>query len=328
MTVGWGFVGTGGIARTVAQALELVPGGRLAAVASRTQERAATFGAEFGGARGYDDVAAMLADPGVDAVYLATPHPQHHAAARAALLAGTPVLVEKPVTATLAAAEDLVALARERGVFCMEAWWTRFLPGTQALLDVLASGAVGDVRSVHASLGFVPAESSQRFWDPAIGGGSLLDLGPYPVGLAHLLLGAPDRVQAVGTLTERGVDRQVAISLGWASGAVAALSTTIAAQAAGRAWIEATAGWIEVADALPALPRFTVHTADGEQVHEHGVEHGHRFMLEHVHACLEQGLAESPLVPLERSLEVMRTFETVLDQVGAVRHHELDDPRG
>jgi len=328
MTVGWGFVGTGGIARTVAEALELVPGGRLAAVASRTGERAAAFGAEFGGARGYDDVAAMLADPGVDAVYLATPHPQHHAAARAALLAGTPVLVEKPITATLAAAEDLVGLARERGVFCMEAWWTRFLPGTQALLDVLASGAVGEVRSVHASLGFVPAESVQRFWDPAIGGGSLLDLGPYPVGLAHLLLGAPDRVQAVGTLTERGVDRQVAISLGWASGAVAALSTTIAAQASARAWIEGTAGWIEVGDSLPALPRFTVHTSAGEQVHEHGVAHGHRFMLEHVHTCLEQGLAESPLVPLERSLEVARILETVLDQVGAVRHHELDAPTG
>jgi predicted dehydrogenase len=328
MTVGWGFVGTGGIARTVAEALELVPGGRLAAVASRTGERAAAFGADFGGARGYDDVAARLADPGVDAVYLATPHPQHHAAARAALLAGTPVLVEKPITATLAAAEDLVALARERGVFCMEAWWTRFLPGTQALLDVLAAGAIGDVRSVHADLGFVPDASTTRFWDPAIGGGSLLDLGPYPVGLAHLLLGAPDRVQAVGTLTERGVDRQVALALGWPSGAVAALSTTIAAQASGRAWIEGTAGWIDVDAPLPALPRFTVHTPAGEQVHDHAVAHGHRFMLEHVHDCLEQGRTESPLVPLERSLEVMRILETVLDQVGAVRHHELDDPTG
>ncbi|NAZ82656.1 Gfo/Idh/MocA family oxidoreductase [Kineococcus sp. R8] len=325
MTVGWGFVGTGGIARTVATALELVPEGRLVAVASRTAQRAEEFGAEFGGARGYDDVAAMLDDPAVDAVYVATPHPQHHAAARAALLAGTPVLVEKPITATLAAAEDLVAVARAQGVFCMEAYWTRFLPGTQALLDVIASGAVGDVRSLHADLGFVPEETAQRFWDPRIGGGSLLDLGPYPVGLAHLLFGAPDRVQAVGTLTERGVDRQVAMALGWPTGEVAALSTTIAAQASTRAWIEGTGGWIEVGGSLPSLPRFTVHASGAEQVHEHAVAHGHRFMLEHVHECLARGLTESPLVGLDRTLEVMRVFETVLDQVGAVRHRELAD---
>ncbi|WP_369069817.1 Gfo/Idh/MocA family protein [Kineococcus terrestris] len=323
MSVGWGFVGTGGIARTLARALELVPGGRLVAVCSRSAARAEAFAAEHGAERGYDDVERMLADPAVDAVYVATPHPQHHAPARAALLAGTPVLVEKPVTVTLAALRDLVDTARERRVFCMEAWWTRFLPGTAALLDVLGSGAVGEVRAVHADLGFPAPPEARRFWDPALGGGSLLDLGPYPVGLAHLLLGAPETVRAVGSLSPEGVDRQTSIALGWASGAVASLSTTVVAQAAGRAWVEGSRGWVEVEAPVHSVPAFTVHADGAATRHEHAVADGHRFMLEHVHDCLARGATESPLLPLSRSLQVQAVLEEVLDQVGVTRVREL-----
>ena len=325
MGVGWGFVGTGGIARTVAQALQRADGGELVAVCSRDAGRARAFADEHGAAGAYDDVAAMLADPAVDAVYVATTHPQHHAPARAALLAGTPVLVEKPMTVTAAATRDLAATARERGVFLMEAYWTRFLPLTRDLLDVVASGAVGRVLSVHADLGFPAPESARRFHDPEIGGGSLLDLGPYPVGLALTLLGAPSTVRAAGTLTPAGVDRQVALSLAWESGAVAALSTTIAAQASSRAWVEGDAGWIEVDAPLHSGRRFTVHRAGAAEpeVHENPAEHGHRFMLEHVHECLAAGRTESPLVPLSWSVDLADVFEAALTQVGAARNAEV-----
>ena len=335
MSVGWGFVGTGGIARTVAAALDLVPGGRLVAVGSRDAGRAADFAREHGADHGYggedSGIAQLLADPAVDAVYVATTHPQHHAPARAALLAGKPVLVEKPLTVTAAATRDLVDLSRERSVFLLEAYWTRFLPGTAALLDVIAAGTIGEVLSVHAELGFPAPESLRRFHDPEIGGGSLLDLGPYPVGLAVTLLGAPQTVSAVGSLTASGVDRQVSMALGWRSGAVAALSTTMTAHASAHAWIGGSEGWIEVDGPFHAVPRFTVHTpghtsgASGEQVqvHEHAVAHGHRFVLEHVHDCLAQGLAESPLLPLRFSLDVADVFESALTQVGTVRNEEL-----
>ncbi|WP_432523312.1 Gfo/Idh/MocA family protein [Kineococcus sp. SYSU DK006] len=330
--IGWGFVGTGGIAQTVASALELAPGGRLAAVCSRELGRAERFAADRDGhdVAAYDDVEAMLADPSVDVVYVATTHPQHHAPARAALRVGKPVLVEKPMTASLAATRDLVELARQRGVLLVEAYWTRFLPGTTALLEVVGSGAVGEVLGVHADFGFPAPESLRRFHDPQLGGGSLLDLGPYPVGLALTLLGTPSGVEVTGSLTPSGVDRQVALALAWPSGAVAALSTTMAARTASRAWIEGDRGWIEVDAPFHEVPRFTVRTrgADGAEhveVHEHAVAHGHRFVLEHVHALVAAGEVESPLVPLGFSLDLAAVFEQALTRLGAERALELGD---
>jgi predicted dehydrogenase len=329
MSVGWGFVGTGGIARTVAQALELAPGGRLVAVASRSMDRAQQFAAESGAVvTAYDDVAAMLADPAVDAVYVATTHPQHHAPARAAILAGKAVLVEKPMTVSLAATEDLLDLAEQRQVFCMEAYWTRFLPGTIALLDLVASGRVGPVHGVHADFGFPAPDTLTRFHDPAIGGGSLFDLGPYPLGLALTLLGTPDAVRVTGSLTDSGVDRQVALALGWPSGAVAALSTTMVARTPSRAWIEAGEAWIEVHDSLPSAPGFTVHRdgADAPEVHDHTVAHGHRFMLEHVHECLAAGRWSSPLVTPQFSRDLAGVFETAVRTLGIARAAEAVEP--
>lgn len=326
MSVGWGFVGTGGIARTVAEALDLVPGGRLVAVSSRERSRAESFAAEHGAENGYGSVEELVADPAVDAVYVATTHPQHHAPARAALLAGKPVLVEKPLTVSHAATQDLVDLARDRSVFLMEAYWTRFLPGTIALLEQIASGVVGEVKAVHADLGFPAGEQLRRFHDPEIGGGSLLDLGPYPVGLAVTLLGAAQQVQAVGTLTASGVDEQIAIAARFGGGAVAALSTTMVAHATSRGWIEGTAGRIEVDAPVHGVPRFTVSSEVGGESsvteHDHAVAHGHRFMLEHVHDCLAQGLAESPLLPWQWSLDVAHVFEEALTQVGVTRNLE------
>ncbi|GAA4967845.1 Gfo/Idh/MocA family oxidoreductase [Kineococcus glutinatus] len=323
MSVRWGFVGTGGIAEKVGAALAAAEGGTRFAVASRSAARAAGFAAANGFERSFGSVAELVADDDVDAVYVATPHPQHLAAARAALGAGKPVLVEKPLTATLAGARELVQLARDSGTFCMEAYWTRFLPGTEALLELLRRGGIGEVRTVHADLGFRAPADAARFWDPALGGGAILDLGPYPVRLAHLLLGPPTSVQAVGSLSATGVDAQAGLLLGHAHGAVSALSVSISSQTAGRAWVEGTEGWVEVGSPIFEVPELVLHRGGTAERLPFEAGRGHSHMLEHVHECLAAGRTESPLVPLSSTLEVMAVLDTALDALGAVRAVEV-----
>ena len=323
MSVRWGFVGTGGIAEKVGAALAAAEGGTRFAVASRSTDRAARFAADNGFERSYGSVEELVADPDVDVVYVATPHPQHLAAARAALAARKPVLVEKPITATLAGARELVQLARDAGVFCMEAYWTRFVPGTVALLELIRRGDIGEVRSVHADLGFRAPQETARFWDPALGGGALLDLGPYPVRLAHLLLGPPTSVHAVGSLAPTGVDAQAGLLLGHAGGTVSMLSASIVSRSASRAWVEGTEGWVEVGDPVYEVPRLVLHRRGEAQPVELAPSRGHTHMLEHVHECLAAGRTESPLVPLSGTLEVMAVLEEALEALGATRPAEV-----
>jgi len=334
VSFGWGFVGPGGIAHKVAAALAVSSGGHLAAVASRDAGRAQAFADEHGGdgtrggdgehgpAHAYggpDAVDRLLADPSVDVVYVATVHPHHHAPAKQALEAGTPVLVEKPLTVSLAATQDLVDTARARSTFLMEAYWTRMLPGTQALLDVVASGEIGDVRAVRADLGFRAPTDAPRFHDVALGGGSVFDLGPYPVGLALTLLGRPTQVRSVSTLTPTGVDGQTTLVTTHAGGRTATLATSIESWTRSGAWIEGTAGSIEIEAQLFDVPRLTVRTERGETVHDHRVEHGHHYMLDHVHECLTDGLTESPLVGFDFSLDLAAVLEQAVEQGGIAR---------
>jgi predicted dehydrogenase len=174
----WGVVGPGRIADKVTQDFDVVDGARAVAVASRSSERAAAFAARHGIERSYGSYAEILADPDVDVLYLATPHPQHHAVAIAALRVGKALLVEKAFTATTAGAAEVVDLARETGVFTMEAMWTRFQPAVVALRELVDDGAIGEVRAVQADLGVAATyDPADRLFDLALGGGALLDLG-------------------------------------------------------------------------------------------------------------------------------------------------------
>ena len=186
----WGVVGPGRIAEKVVEDFAVVDGARAVAVASRSLDRAQAFAARHGIERAYGSYAEILADPDVDVLYLATPHPQHHAIALAALRAGKALLVEKAFTATTAGAAEVVDLARETGVFVMEAMWTRFQPAVVALRELVADGAIGEVRSVQADLGVAREyDPADRLFDLALGGGALLDLGVYVVSFAQMLLG-------------------------------------------------------------------------------------------------------------------------------------------
>jgi predicted dehydrogenase len=323
----WGIVGPGRIAESVIGDFALVEGARVAAVASRSADRAAAFAARHGIERAYGSYAEILADPEVDVLYVATPHAQHHALALAALRAGKALLVEKSFTATTTGAAEVIALARTTGVFVMEAMWTRFQPAVVAMRELIADGAVGEVRSVQADLGvarkFDPAD---RLFALELGGGALLDLGVYVVSFAQMLLGAPSSVTAVGSRFPTGVDAEAALLLDHGDGRSAALTVSLRNPMPGNARVFGTTGWIDV------LPRF--HHPDTIVLHRTGADpetitrrptgggYAHEFV--EVTECLRAGRTESAVLPLADTLAVQSVLGEAADQLG-VRHTEDPD---
>lgn len=318
--VRWGILATGAIAHSFADDLALLPDARITAVASRTEESARRFADRHGIPRAYGSWEELAKDPEVDVVYVATPHANHHAAAALLLDAGKPVLCEKPLTLNLAEAESLVRRARERGVFLMEAMWTYLDPAVRLLGRLIADGAIGDVRSLHAEFGFAaPPGLSGRLRDPAAGGGALLDVGVYPVAFAQLLLGTPDSVLAWGRVAGDGVDDNTGIVLGHPSGAHAVLSCSIVSEMAQRAEISGTLGRIEIPRDFYRPESFVLHR-QGREPEEFRVPrspgHGYTHEAAEVMRCLRAGETESPLVPLDGTLAVTATLDAVRRRIG------------
>jgi predicted dehydrogenase len=325
--VRWAVVATGRIAATVTADLALLPDAVLQAVSSREAGRAAAFAERFGFATSYSDTAerlgyeALLADPDVEAVYVATPHAQHVEVVRAALRAGKHVLCEKPLTINAREAQQVVDLAREQGLFLMEGVWTRFLPAAQRAFEIAASGEIGTVHWVSAEVGFpAPPDPTARIWAPAAGGGALLDLAVYPLLWAWGTLGLPDSLTAVGTLNADGVDAQNALSLSYASGAQAQLTTSLLARSPHTALVCGSRGWIraEGPDAVYRPTRLEVQVDDaGTRTEEFDlIGSGYVHQLREVTRCVQQGLTESPVLPLAHSLASMRFLDEARAQLG------------
>jgi predicted dehydrogenase len=314
----WGILATGGIANRFAADLKLLPDAELAAVGSRRLDTAQKFAIEHGFARAHGSWAELAADPEVDVVYVATPHSAHHDAARLCLAAGKAVLCEKPLTLTLKSAEDLVEIARRRGVFLMEAMWTRTLPAIRRLREIVDGGEIGDVTAVYADFAVPgPTDPGHRLRAPELGGGALLDLGVYPVTFAHLFLGVPDRISALATLTPGGVDENTALLLGYPSGALAMLHCGIVGGSGHSATIVGTRGRVEIPHGFFNTTGFTVIRRDKpEQVKLPLRGSGMGYEAEEVMACLAAGRIESDLVPHAATLDVMRIMDTALGQLG------------
>ncbi|MDX2851509.1 Gfo/Idh/MocA family oxidoreductase [Streptomyces sp. PA03-3a] len=319
--VRWGILATGGIAASFAEDLrELKDDAEIVAVGSRRLESARAFADRFGIPRAYGSWTELADDEGVDVVYVATPHSAHRVAAGLCLRAGRSVLCEKPFTVNAVEARELADLARTHGRFLMEAMWTYCNPVVRRLTELVAAGAIGEVRSVHADFGLAgPFDPGHRLLDPALGGGALLDLGVYPVSFAHLLLGEPDEVQAWAHLTEDGVDDNTGMLLGYDSGAMAVLSCSLTADTARTAVVTGSTGRIEVPAGFFHPDRFVLRR-EGREPEEFGAPDDGLRGLQHeaaeVMRCLRAGERESPLVPLEGSLAVMRTLDTVRDRIG------------
>ncbi|RZU71918.1 putative dehydrogenase [Micromonospora kangleipakensis] len=315
----WGILATGHIAGRFAEDLRLVPGAELVAVGSRTPASAELFAARHGAPRAYGSWTELAADPDLDVIYVATPHAAHHEAAMTCLAAGRAVLVEKPCTLDLATTTELVETARARGVFLMEAMWMRTNPLILRVLELIADGAIGEVTSVRADFGAAgPFPPEHRMRARTLGGGALLDLGVYPLSLAHLLLGVPQHVQAWAKLSPEGVDENTGVVLGWDSGAVATLSCGMVGATAITASITGTAGRIDLPEPFYRPGSAVLHRlgAEPETVPADLTGGGYQHEAGEVQRCVAAGLIESPLVPHAVTLEMMALLDGIRERIG------------
>jgi len=314
----WGILSTGAIARQFAQGLATAPGAELVAVGSRTQADADRFGDAFRVPHRHPNYQALADDPEIDVVYIGTPHNLHCENTLMCLEAGKPVLCEKPFAINAAQAERMIAAARAKRLFLMEALWTRYLPAILELKRLLAAGTIGPVRMVQADFGFRPEYNPLgRLFNPGLGGGALLDIGIYPVSLAYLLLGPPARMTSLAELGRTGVDERSGVLFGYPGGELAALSFSLTTDMPSEVLVLGTQGWIRVHGPIYRPEKLTVSLkaaagARTERVLPFPVTgNGYNYEADEVMRCLREGALESPGMTLDESLAIMRTLDAI-----------------
>jgi predicted dehydrogenase len=313
----WGIVGTGGISRTTVGDLHLTENVDLVAVASRSAENAETFAAEHEVPRWYGDYDELFAADDVDVVYIGTPIGTHFELARRALLAGKHVLLEKAFTTTAEEARSLATLAAEQGRFLMEAMWMRFNPAFGRMLEEVAAGAIGEVRSVQAAFGF-PAPPTFNHWRPDLGGGALLDMGVYPLTLAHTLLGVPESVEATGEMRDDGLDLTASAFLRYGDGRFAHALTSLRSFVGAGATIGGGRGFITYDQPFLFAGGFRVETPPMGTPRAVTVElegRGYVPMFRAVSEAIADGLLEHPMRPLRDTIEVLEIMDDVRRQL-------------
>ncbi len=315
----WGILGTGKIAHAFASALKDTPDAVLAAVASRSSEAAQAFGAQYGAARTFGSYEALASAPDIDIVYIATPHPMHAQNAMLVLNGGKAVLCEKPFTMNRREAEQVVALARAKKLFLMEAMWTRFMPALAQVRRVIASGEIGPVHQVMADFGFTASKDpAHRVNNPALGGGALLDLGIYPLSISAALLGPVESVQASAELGPTGVDLQTSFTLRHAGGAMSVCSCSFKARTPAELTVAGELGFVRMNTQFHRTTSVTVALTDGGTRVIDTPLLGNGYVHEAIEAgrCLRAGLLESPGMTLDDTLALMSVMDTIRGRIG------------
>jgi predicted dehydrogenase len=315
----WGILGTGGIARLFTSDLNLTDRA-VTAVGSRTQQSADAFASAFGIPRAHGSYEALAADPEVDVIYVSTPHPFHAEGARLALEHGKHVLVEKPFTLNAAEARAVVDLAAAKGLVVLEAMWTRWLPHMVRVRELLASGALGEVRAVLADHDQkLPVNPEHRLQNPALGGGALLDLGIYPVSFAWDVFGAPSSVHAISSPTATGVDRQTAIIFGYPGGEQAVLHTQLDARGPSTAAIIGTEARIQIDPVWYTPTSFSlIDPSDAvvERFEQEVPGRGMQFQAFELERLVAAGTVAGEVLPPEQSVAIMGTLDEIRRQIG------------
>jgi predicted dehydrogenase len=317
--VRWGILGTGLIARLFVADLKLT-GHDVSAVGSRASATAEAFASEFGVPHAHSSYEALVADPEVDIVYVATPHTRHHADTSLALEAGKHALVEKPFTINAAEAQSLVDLATARGLVVLEAMWTRWLPHMVAVRELIGAGAIGDIRAVLADhTQKLPEDPAHRLNALELGGGALLDLGVYPISLASDLLGSPESIQATATFKQTGADAETGILLRYAQGRTAVLYTASNTPGPNRAAIVGTDGRIEIDPVWYTPTSFRAFDAGDQVISAYESEvpgRGMQFQADEAERLISAGQLSSDILPLTESVSIMSTMDQVRQQIG------------
>jgi predicted dehydrogenase len=318
----WGILGCGHIAEKFAVSLAALDEGQLVAGASRTPGKAAAFGEKYGFDRVYESYEALVADPEVDAVYVATTHNFHYENARLCLGAGKAVLCEKPMTVNAAQSKELIELAREKGLFLMEAVWTRFLPAILKMQDLLASGLIGEVTTVHCDFGIaVECDDSHRLRNPDLAGGALLDLGIYPITFAAVVFGrAPDRISGSAILTDQGVDERSFYFLEYGEKQRAILSSSFTEKSPIEAKVYGTKGVLRARPPFLGVTVLEIYKdgADEPEIHEFPCpdQKSFKYEIAEAMACISDGKIESDIMPHDETLSVMKTMDALRGQWG------------
>ncbi len=315
----WGILATGWIAELFVTDLQLT-GHKVTAVGSRTAASAERFAKTFNIPKAHASYEALAADPNVDIIYIATPHPQHHAAAILALNAGKHILVEKAFTLNAAEATQITTLARAKGLLVLEAMWTRFLPHMQRIRDIIAAGTIGEVRSITADhRQKLSDDPKHRLNDLALGGGALLDVGIYPISFTWDILGKPDSMQASATFRETGADAQVATIFHYASGAIATTLSSSDSAGPNRACVVGTKGRIEIDRVWYEPTSFRVYNNDNaviETFNQPRIGRGMQYQAEEAEALIAAGKIASAILPPAETVEIMQTLDQLRAQIG------------
>jgi len=320
-TTRWGILAPGTIAHHFADGLQVVPDAELVAVGSRSIERAAAFARQYDIANVHGSYEDLVNDPAVDAIYVANPHNYHRDSAVLCLEHGKAVLCEKPFTVNSSGTQQIIEAARKAGVFAMEAMWTRFLPAMQQAKTWINDGRIGDVRIVDATFGFRgPWEPEGRLLNPRLAGGALLDVGIYVVSFAFWMTGkSPVSTCSQAHIGETGVDEQATILFRYDDGALAKLACGIRTQTQHSAAVYGTEGWIEFPQSFWNGTTAILHVGDQEERFERPhMANGYEYEAMEVSRCLAAGMTESPVMPLEETLRIMRTMDFIRGQWGLV----------
>lgn len=317
----WGILASGGIAQAFARDLSYFNHHIVAAVGSRSQESADSFAAEFPGCIAYASYEALVADPTLDAIYVASPHPYHVSNTVLALNAGKPVLCEKPFTINAAEARQMKAAADANGVALMEAMWARFLPHMHKVREILASGILGDIWAVEADHGQRLSDyANPRHWEPSLGGGALLDLGIYPISFAHMVLGVPDKITSSATFTDKGVDASSTVIFDYKSGAQAILTSNMMVSTPCRATICGTLGKIEIDRTFynPTSMRVIMHDGTTTEYPKEYKGHGLRDQALEFEKVVRSGAKSSAILTPDESILIMESLDEVRKQIGLI----------
>lgn len=318
-TIRWGILSTGNIARQFARGLEALPDAELVAVGSRAQESADAFGDEFDVPHRHASYKALANDSEVDVIYIGTPHPYHLENTLLCLDAGKAVLCEKPFAINVTEAKAMVDLARERGVFLMEAMWSRFLPAIVKVRELLDEGVLGEIRMFTGDFGFNARPNPEhRLFNPAMGGGALLDVGIYPISFASLIFGEPESIVSMAHIGETGVDEEASILLGYRDGQTANCYTAIRLNTPNAASIIGREGRIDIHPRFWYATDFTLHLNGKEPVEYHLPYEGNGYNYEAIEVgnCLREHKLESSVIPLDETLQIMQTLDDIRAQWG------------
>lgn len=316
----WAVLGCGKIARKFSSDLELLPNANLYAAASRDLERAQEFASEAGFAKAYGSYEEMVKDPEIDVVYIATPHSFHHEHAMLCLNHKKAVLCEKAFAINKKEAEEMVACAKANNTFLMEAFWTMFQPSFRKAMEIVSSGELGKLKMVRSDFAFKgPYDPQKRLYNIALGGGSLLDIGIYPVFAALTALGKPESIKSMADFSPTGSEESIGMLFRYPGGEMASLFSSFASQSPVQTEYWCENGYLVLNTRWHAPTSLTVSKAGGEiktwpSMHREGA--GYQYEAEHVMRCLDEGRIESGIMSWQLSLDIMDTLDKVRKDAG------------